>query len=144
MNNEFATYGIHRNGLIAQVNHTQLDYYRWTVADGIFNGVKQKTLKSYYPKWITDTDNILVKLEHNRETVPLSWVVPTRKIHFVGVPVAVPKEYEKILQARYPLTYRINIFTPYKWKCWLPCWLTGDKTCQKYFAKLKNKVASIE
>ena len=124
--------------LVARVNHTQLDYYRWTVMDGMFNSVKQKTLKSYYPKWITDTDSIFVKLEHNRETVPLSWVVPTRKMNFAGVPVAVPKEYEKFLEARYPLTYRFNIFTPYKWKCWLPCWLTGDKTCRKYFAKLKR------
>lgn len=139
MNAEFANYGIHRNGLVAQVNRTQLDYYRWTVTDGTFNGVQEKVLKSYYPKWITDTDNIFVKLEHSRETVPLSWVVPTKKIDFAGVPVAIPKEYKKFLEARYPFTYRFNIFTPYKWKCWLPCWITGDKTCKKYFAKQKNK-----
>ena len=139
MNAEFASYGIHRNGLIARVNHTQLDYYRWTVTDGTFNGIREKLLKSYYPKWITDTDNILVKLEHSRETVPLSWVVPTTKLDFVGASIAVPKEYERLLKARYPLTYRYGIFTPYKWKCWLPCWFTGDQTCKKYFAKLKKQ-----
>ena len=140
MNEEFATHGIHRNSLVALVNRTQLDYYRWTVHDSTFSGIKEKVLKKYYPKWITDNDNILVKLEHSRETVPLSWVVPTKKIDFLGVPVAVPGQYEKILDARYPMTYRFNIFTPYKWKCWLPCWLTGDKTCKHYFArKLKQK-----
>ena len=79
MNAEFATYGIHRNGLIARINHTQLDYHRWTVTDGKFNGIREKVLKCYYPKWITDNDNVLVKFVHDHQTVPLSWVVPTKK-----------------------------------------------------------------
>ena len=140
MNAEFATsYGIHRNGLIARVNNSQLDYYRWTVTDGTFNGIQEKVLKSYYPKWITDSDNVLVKLEHSREMIPLSWVVPTKKIDFAGASVAVPKEYEKVLDSRYPLTYRYGIFTPYKWKCWFPSWFTGGKSCKKPFAKRRKQ-----
>lgn len=139
MNLEFSTYGIHRNALVARINHSQLDYYRWSVSNTTFDGVHQKVLKLYYPKWITDTDNIFMKLEHSRETVPLSWVVPTKNINFAGVPVAIPNNYEKILEARYPLTYRYNIFTPYKWKCWIPCWLSADKTCQKYFTKREKQ-----
>ena len=80
-----------------------------------------------------NNDNVLVKFVHSHQTVPLSWVVPTKKMDFAGISVAVPKENKKILEARYPWTYRFGIFTPmtpYKWKCWLPCWFTGDNACK--------------
>ena len=50
MNKEFGTYSIDRNGLVAVYNHTQLDYFRWNVMDGMFNGIQQKVLEVYYPK----------------------------------------------------------------------------------------------
>lgn len=132
MNEEFASYGIHRNALVALVNGTQLDYVRWTTSDGEYNGHKEKVLNKYYPEWILNDENVFVRFSRHRELLPLSWVVPTTKINFLGVQVSVPREYEKCLCARYPFTYRYNLFTPYKWKCWLPCWITRDKNCGKY------------
>ena len=131
MNDEFASYGIHRNALVATANGTQLDYSRWTKEKGVFDGREQTLLVKYYPDWILEEENVLVRFQRLKENLPISWVIPPTKINFLGVQVSVPSEYEKCLQARYPFTYTFNIFTPYKWKCWLPCWLTGEKNCKR-------------
>lgn len=124
-------HGIKSNGLQARYNGMSIDYVRWTQSNGTFRGIKQILLNKYYPKSMMDKEILIVRYQHKLDTFPLSWIVPVRKVNFHGVEVTVPNAAERLLTYRYPYTYFLGINTPYKWKCWVPCWFTGSQNCKQ-------------
>lgn len=120
--------GIHANGLQARYGDVSIDFIRWKAKNTTRGAKKEVTLHKYYPPFVKD--NFIVRNHHKLESIPLSWIAPTGKINFHGVNVAIPNDPEKVLAFRYPWTYgKMQLEFPYKWKCWVPCWLRKSSGC---------------
>ena len=105
-----------------------LDFIRWKAGNTTRGGKREVTLHKYYPPFVKD--NFIVRTHHKLESIPFSWIAPTGKINFHGVDVAIPNDPEKVLAFRYPWTYaKMRLKFPYKWKCWVPCWLRKSNGC---------------
>lgn len=114
------THGINSNGLQANYEGVSIDYMRWKLSNGTFEGKYQTLLNKYYPRSVWDNQLYIVQYQHKVDRFPLSWLLPTRKINFHGVHIAVPNAAEKLLAHRYPYSYPLGVNVPYKWKCWIP------------------------
>ena len=125
---ELAMSGINANGLAARFGKVSLDFVRWKAQNRTAGEKAEVMLHKFYPASVRD--NYLVRYHHTLETFPLSWAVPTARINFHGVDVAIPNSPERLLAFRYPWTYGTFGFQfPYKWKCWVPCWLRASNGC---------------
>ena len=120
---ELASKGISANLMVARYKGMQVDIMRWKPGVGRYKGVNQTILYKYYPSW--SRDNFIVKLHHKLESFPESWIKNRRLIKFLGISAHVPSNPERLLRHRYSWTSYLNV--PYKWKCWVPCWLSGTE-----------------
>lgn len=120
--------GMHVNGLQARYGDVSLDFIRWKATNTTLGANSEVILHKYYPPFVKD--NFIIRNHHKLESIPLSWIAPTGKINFHGVDVAIPNDPEKVLAFRYPWTFgKIRLEFPYKWKCWVPCWLRKRNGC---------------
>ena len=120
--------GINANRLPAGFGKASLDFVRWKTQNRTAGGKAEVMLHKFYPASVRD--NYVVRYHHTLETFPQSWAVPTARINFHGVDVAIPNSPERLLAFRYPWTYGTFGFQfPYKWKCWVPCWLRESNGC---------------
>lgn len=125
---DLAKIGIVANGLVAKLGPVSLDFVRWKPVNTTIHGKTEVMLHKFYPSWVKD--NMVVRYHHKLETFPQSWVIPSQKIKFQGVDVAVPNPPEKLLSFRYPYTFgTFGVQFPYKWKCWVPCLLRKSVGC---------------
>ncbi|XP_077994409.1 uncharacterized protein RT0683-like [Glandiceps talaboti] len=94
-------------------DQVHVDIFKWNLVKGLCDNhpCKKVEMTQKFRKSL----NIAVR---EYETIPLSWIIPTRKIDFADFKVYVPNRAEDVLKNRYPVTYRWTI--PYKAKCWLP------------------------
>ena len=117
--------GIKANGMIAMSGRVTVDFVRWIPENKTTRGRTEVLLYKYYPA--SSRDNFIVKFHHTLET----WIVPTTRINFHGVDVSIPNSPERFLAFRYPYTFGTFGFQfPYKWKCWVPCWLRESNGCR--------------
>ena len=101
-----------------------MDFIRWK-ANNTTLGAKREVIYLPFAR-----DNFIIRNHHKVESIPFSWIAPTGKINFHGVDVAIPNDPEKVLAFRYPWTFgKIRLEFPYKWKCWVPCWLRKSNGC---------------
>ncbi|CAH3146357.1 unnamed protein product [Porites lobata] len=125
---DLAKIGIVANGLVAKLGPVSLDFVRWKPVNTTIHGKTEVMLHKFYPSWVKD--NMVVRYHHKLETFPQSWVIPSQKIKFQGVDVAVPNPPERLLSFRYPYTFgTFGVQFPYKWKCWVPCLLRKSVGC---------------
>ena len=125
---ELAKIGIVANGLVAKLGSVSLDFVRWKPVNTTIHGKTEVMLHKFYPSWVKD--NMVVRYHHKLETFPQSWVIPSQKIKFRGVDVAVPNPPDRLLSFRYPYTFgTFGVQFPYKWKCWVPCLLRKSVGC---------------
>lgn len=125
---DLAKIGIVANGLVAKLGSVSLDFVRWEPVNTTIHGKTEVMLHKFYPSWVKD--NMVVRYHHKLETFPQSWVIPSQKIKFQGVDVAVPNAPERLLSFRYPYTFgTFGVQFPYKWKCWVPCLLRKSVGC---------------
>lgn len=125
---DLAKIGIVANGLVAKLGPVSLDFVRWKPVNTTIQGKTEVMLHKFYPSWVKD--NMVVRYHHKLETFPQSWVIPSQKIKFQGVDVAVPNPPERLLSFRYPYTFgTFGVQFPYKWKCWVPCLLRKSVGC---------------
>jgi hypothetical protein len=122
-------HGIQSNGLMAHFKTVSIDYIRWRERKGFYNGMEETLLIKHYPSFVLENENILVKYHHKLESFPLSWVVPTKTMNLNGVNLRIPNAPHKLLRHRYPWTYSTGLSVPYKWKCWVPCWIRTANGC---------------
>lgn len=116
--------GMHVNGLQARYGDVSMDFIRWK-ANNTTLGAKREVIYLPFAR-----DNFIIRNHHKLESIPFSWIAPTGKINFHGVDVAIPNDPEKVLAFRYPWTFgKIRLEFPYKWKCWVPCWLRKSNGC---------------
>ncbi|XP_077994954.1 ribitol 5-phosphate transferase FKRP-like [Glandiceps talaboti] len=90
-----------------------VDIFSWDVIEGLCD---QKPCKK-----VARTQDDFMGIEiavKEYETIPLSWILPQRKIDFADFKVKIPNRAGDVLKNRYPVTYRWTI--SYKIKCWLP------------------------
>lgn len=106
-----------------------IDYMRWEIKEGKFDGKDDILLYKYYPESVLKNENIIVLHHMKLETFPLSWVKPTMRVDFQGVQLAIPNVPHKLLKHRYPLSYSLGVSIPYKWKCYIPCWVMQANGC---------------
>ena len=126
---ELSKLGIKANGMVAVFGDVNVDFMRWIPANKTTRGRTEVMLYKYYPA--SSRDNFIVKYHHTLETFPQSWVVPSVRIDFHGVDVSFPNSPERLLAFRYPYTFGTFGFQfPYKWKCWVPCWLRESNGCR--------------
>lgn len=125
---ELNKYGINANGLVAGFQKMSLDFCRWKAMKSTSGGKTEVLLHKFYPASVRD--NVILRYHRTLESFPLSWVVPTVRINFQGVDVAIPNSADRLLAYRYPWTYGVFKFQfPYKWKCWVPCWIRNSNGC---------------
>lgn len=125
---DLAKIGIRANGLVAKLGSVSLDFVRWKPVNTTIHGKTEVMLHKFYPSWVKD--NMVARYHHKLETFPQSWVIPSQKIKFQGVDVAVPNPPERLLSFRYPYTFgTFGVQFPYKWKCWVPCLLRKSVGC---------------
>lgn len=125
---ELAKTGIQANNLAARCGKVSLDFIRWRAENKTINGKTVVILHKFYPPSVRD--NMLVRYHHTLESFPQSWAIPSARINFHGVDVAIPTSPERLLAFRYPYTYGTFGFQfPYKWKCWIPCRLRKSNGC---------------
>ncbi|KAK3744973.1 hypothetical protein QZH41_008498 [Actinostola sp. cb2023] len=126
---ELLNYDISSNVLRAFYEGESIDYMRWVQRKGLINGREAIILHKYYPDSVLKHENAIVLYHHKLESFPLSWVKPTKTIDFHGVKLAIPNNPDSLLRHRYPWTYYTGLSIPYKWKCWIPCWIRTADGC---------------
>ena len=125
---ELTKSGINANGLAARFGEVSLDFVRWRPQNRTSGGKTEVMLHKFYPSSVKD--NALLRYHHTLETFPQEWALPSARIDFHGVNVSIPNSPERLLAFRYPWTYGTFGFQfPYKWKCWVPCWLRKSNGC---------------
>ena len=122
--------GIKANGLVAVFGDQTVDFARWIPVNrsSYVYGKTETMLRKFYPA--SSKDSFILKYHQTLETFPKSWVVPLARVDFQGVDVAIPNSPESLLAFRYPYTFGTFGFQfPYKWKCWVPCWVRTSSGC---------------
>jgi len=109
--------GVSANTMIASYKGMSVDFIRWTEDGDMY--------AKYYPPWVQD--NIITKINHKFDTLPKSLIGNRKKINFLGLEASVPEQYRAVLKRRYRLTHWISV--PFKWKCYVPCFMKTDKSC---------------
>lgn len=113
------------NSMIASYKGVSVDMVRWT--PGTTNR-GENYLYKYLPPW--SADHVLQKIYHRMDAFPFEWIGQRKRMKFLGVQAAVPERLEALLKHRYSLSYTFNINVQYRWKCYVPCWLsTADSSC---------------
>ena len=127
---ELTKSGIKAAGIKARYGGMIIDFVPWKPGIRTTHEGTEVLLYKSYPSYVLENDNIMNRYHHKLETFPQSWAVPTSRISFHGVDVAIPNAPERLLAFRYPWTYGMFGFQfPYKWKCWVPCWLRKSNGC---------------
>ncbi|XP_077994695.1 ribitol 5-phosphate transferase FKRP-like isoform X2 [Glandiceps talaboti] len=90
-----------------------VDIFLWDVIEGLCD---QKPCKKVATTQTFERRIDIAVKKH--EIIPLSWILPQRRIDFADFKVKIPNRAEDVLKNRYPVTYGWTI--PYKRKCWLP------------------------
>lgn len=129
---ELAKSGIAAAGIKARFNGVILDFVPWKPQYRTTHERTQLMLYKSYPSYVLENDNIMNRYHHKLETFPYSWAFPAGRINFHGVSASVPHSPEKLLSFRYPYTFGlfgVRMQTPYKWKCYIPCWLRKSNGC---------------
>lgn len=108
---------ISANTMIASYKGMTVDFMRW-----IRTG---RSFEKYYPPWVKD--NIITKASHRLDSFPVEDIGNRKKLMFLGIKAAVPEQYDLLIKRRYRLTHWISV--PFKWKCYVPCFLKNDKSC---------------
>ena len=124
--------GIKAAGIKARFKNVILDFVPWKAQYRTTHEGTELMLYKSYPSYVIEKDNIMNRYHHKLESFPYLWAFPTGRIKFHGVDVSIPNSPEKLLSFRYPYTFgffgkRIQI--PYKWKCYVPCWLRKTNGC---------------
>ena len=122
---ELRNRGIDANMMIADMNGVSVDFVRWEKGYGHFKGVNQSMLFKYYPPWVKD--NIVVKIQHRMDAFPWKWIGKRKKIPFLSREAYVPEEDKKLIKFRYKWTHWFRM--PYKWKCYVPCFVYKQHRC---------------
>ena len=119
--------GISGNTMIAHYDGMSIDFMRWYKDEGRYKGAKTVVLRKYYPPWTGD--NIIMKANHALDSFPWSWIGERKKKKFLSTFASVPEKSEKLLRHRYKWSYLISV--PYKWKCYVPCFIYDkDESCK--------------
>ncbi|XP_048581974.1 uncharacterized protein RP689 [Nematostella vectensis] len=122
-------HGIQSNGLQANYKGLSIDYVRWEEIEGSYSGQKQTLLHKYYPSSVLKNENMLVLWNHELDTFPKAWVTPRKRIDFQGSQLAIPNDPHRHLAHRYPTTYWHGFSVPFKWKCYVPCFVMRANGC---------------
>eukprot|EP00111_Clytia_hemisphaerica_P017081 TCONS_00050589-protein len=109
--------GVSANTMIATYGSASVDLVRWTE--------HEKTYTKYYPSWVKD--GLITKISHKLEYIPKEFIGKRTILEFVGIQVAVPEKYIGLLKRRYRLSYWFSV--PFKWKCYVPCFMKTDQSC---------------
>ena len=110
--------GIDANMMVATYKDMTVDVMRWKTYTKTKEGVAATYLHKYYPS--SSQDSMIVKISHELESFPLSWIEPRLQTKFYGKSVHIPNKWKQLLRKRYPISLGFNL--PYKWKCWIPRW----------------------
>jgi hypothetical protein len=100
--------GIDLNALVARSNGVQIDMFRyWTISS-------DNTLR-LYTKF--NSDGTFMHWYRMFSAFPASWLLPVRRKRFLGTFMSIPNKANNLLTFRYPISWRLGIWLPYKWKC---------------------------
>ncbi|KAI8521234.1 hypothetical protein Bbelb_009880 [Branchiostoma belcheri] len=114
-------FGIEGNAMIATYKGARADLMNWNLVvgkPGDLNSDKPSAVLRYSVGRGGETFIHGLRYLTANVDLPKSLVLPTTKVSFRGKRVSVPRDYQRVLAERYPLTWRVRF--PYKWKCWLP------------------------
>ena len=113
-----AARGIDANMMVATYKDMTVDVMRWKTYTRRNNGVTEMYLYKFYPS--SSQDSMIVRINHELESFPLSWIEPRLRMNFYGKSVHIPNKWKQLLRKRYPISLGFDL--PYKWKCWIPRW----------------------
>eukprot|EP00794_Sanderia_malayensis_P007581 gene7581-8420_t len=117
---DLARRGIGANMMIARYGNMQVDIMRWKRFYVIENDKNVTYLYKYYPA--STKDSFAVRMHHKLESFPEDWIEPRKSVDFNGTKAHVPCKWKELLAKRYPMS--LSFTFPYKWKCWVPTWMT--------------------
>nr|XP_006819413.1 PREDICTED: fukutin-related protein-like [Saccoglossus kowalevskii] len=111
---------ISANATVANYKGMIVELHTWDLHEEEFDGKIQIVVKKWLSTWLKNMNSRLDDWHNMKLVFPLSWLLPTKRMQFVGVNAKIPHNTNAILLNRYALTYRLNVSFPYKWKCWIP------------------------
>ncbi|XP_077869014.1 uncharacterized protein RT0683-like [Saccoglossus kowalevskii] len=113
--------GIEGNAIIATYKDVTVDLHKWDIhKEFTKDGTMHMIVKRWYSTRRRKENPYVNELYDKTVIVPLSWILPTRRVRFLGIEAKIPNNVDEFLNNRFSFTYKLDISVPYKWKCWIP------------------------